>query len=104
VRPFRTGGVRRLAACRAVGGPSVLLHGADEVEIHLQIHVLMATWKTDAQVRRTHFESKVHRAERVSERAVQEFLLAVPVVLGTASAAVAAGRHVDSSRWERSRP
>jgi hypothetical protein len=50
--------------------------GAKEIEIHQEVHVLVPTGKADVQVGRTHLESKVHRAERVSQRTIQKYCFA----------------------------
>ena len=52
-----------------------------EIQIHLEIHVLVPSGESNAQVRRTQLDPEVHGAERVPERAIQKCLLAVRSVL-----------------------
>ena len=95
--------VRQLAPDCAICRPSVLLHGANEIEIHQEVQVLVSAGKADAQVRRTHLEPEMHRAERVSQHSIQECLLAMWSILGVGSRGrLATGRR--SSRCDRSRP
>jgi hypothetical protein len=77
--------MRRLAPDCAICRPSVLLHGADEIEIHQEVQVLVSAGKADAQVGRTHLEPEMHRTERVSQDSVQECLLAMWSIGGVGS-------------------
>src|SRR5262249_38653008 len=67
---------------RAVHGPSVSAHCADEIEIHQQIHVLVAAWKSDLQPGGTRFDPEMHGTKGIAERSVQKRLLAVTIVFG----------------------
>ena len=93
--------VRRLAPDCAICRPSVLLHGANEIEIHQEVQVLVSAGKADAQVGRTHLEPEMHRAERVSQHSIQECLLAMWSILGVGSRGrLATGRRELAMRQE----
>ena len=60
---------------------SRLSASTSEIEIHQKIHILVAAREADVETGRTRFQPEVHGAERVPERAIQEGLLAVRIVL-----------------------
>jgi hypothetical protein len=73
--------IRRLAPDRAIRRPPILLDRTDEIEIHQKIHILMATRESHVETGRTRFQPEVRGAERIPQRAIQECLLTVRVVL-----------------------